>query len=129
MFIYNTSSLKFLSVNAAAILYYGYGREEFLLMGLQDIRVKEDTKSATEIVKVNFLNSFYESGRHKHVKRNGEAFYVQVYSHSATSRPPVKVMLAIDINKKVLTEQKNEELNNTIKEQKSPPGKNSFFHK
>jgi PAS domain S-box-containing protein len=120
MFIYNTSSLKFLSVNAAAILYYGYNREEFLMMSLNNIRVKGDKRGATEIRRVNALNSFYESGTHKHIKKNGEAFYVQVYSHTATfAGRTVKVMLAIDINKKVLAEKKNEELNNTIRDQKS----------
>jgi len=120
MFIYNTATLKFISVNAAAILYYGYSREEFLLMCIHDIRMKGDTSGASEVIKVSYLNSFYDSGRHRHVKKNGEAFYTQVYSHAATfAGRPVRVMLAIDINTKVLTEQKNEELNNTVKEQKN----------
>ncbi len=120
MFIYNTSTLKFLLVNASAILYYGYSREEFMEMSLPDIRLKGDTSTSNEIIRVSYLNSFYDSGTHRHKKRNGDVFYAQVYSHAATfAGRSVRVMLAIDVNDKVLAERKNEELNNTIKEQKS----------
>ncbi len=119
MFIYEPETLKFLSVNAAAIICYGYSREQFLQMRLSDIRKKEDSANQSEVVKVDFLNSFYNSGRQRHYKKNGELFYVQVYIHSANfSGRHVKVMLALDINKKVITEQKNEDLNDTVREQK-----------
>ncbi|WP_093364140.1 PAS domain S-box protein [Psychroflexus sediminis] len=37
MFVYNTDSFKFLDVNSAALELYGYGKEEFLSMHLQQI--------------------------------------------------------------------------------------------
>ncbi|MEJ0071138.1 MAG: PAS domain-containing protein [Pseudomonadota bacterium] len=40
--VYDSATLKFLAVNDAAINVYGYSREEFLTMGLEDIRPPED---------------------------------------------------------------------------------------
>ena len=40
--IYDIKTLEFLDVNEAAVLHYGYSREEFLQMTLRDIRPPED---------------------------------------------------------------------------------------
>ncbi|MBS1690423.1 MAG: PAS domain S-box protein, partial [Bacteroidetes bacterium] len=82
MWIYDSTSYKFLAVNAAAISYYGYSSEEFLRMTTQDIRPREDVSTLVEVVKMPELNSFYDSSRRRHMKKSGEIFYVQVYSHS-----------------------------------------------
>ena len=42
MWVYDLESLAFLDVNNAAIAHYGYSREEFLSMTIQDIRPAED---------------------------------------------------------------------------------------
>ncbi len=42
MWIYDLETLDFLEVNEAAILKYGYSREQFLQMTLKDIRPEED---------------------------------------------------------------------------------------
>jgi PAS domain S-box-containing protein len=119
MLIYNTATLKFISVNAAAIAYYGFSRNQFLQMRLSDIRKKDAAGTNTEVIKVDYLNSFYDSGRQQHIKKNGEIFYVQVYSHAATfSGRQVRVMLALDINNRVVSEQKYIDLNNKVREQK-----------
>lgn len=119
MWIYNSVSLRFLAVNAAAIQCYGYSQEEFLTMTIQDIRPAEDVATRSQIIKMPSLNSFYDSGRHKHKKKNGEIFYAQVYSHATQFGGRIaKVMLAMDINNRVLIEQKNAELNSIIYHQK-----------
>ncbi len=120
MWIYDESSLRFLSVNAAAINYYGYKRDEFLRMTIQDIRPKEDVSTSVEIVKIPQLNNFYDSSRRRHLKKNGQVFYVQVYSHAVQfAGKSSRVMLAMDINNRVLIEQRNQELNLLIREHKN----------
>jgi PAS domain S-box-containing protein len=120
MWIYDDVSLKFLSVNAAAVNYYGYKREEFLRMTTHDIRPKEDVSTSVEIVKIPQLNSFYDSSRRRHIKKNGQVFYVQVYSHAVQfSGKAARVMWAMDINNRVLTELKNQELNLLVREHKT----------
>jgi len=119
MWIYDAVSHKFLAVNAAAIGYYGYSSEEFLRMTTQDIRPKEDISTQVEVVKMATLNSFYDSSRRRHMKKNGDIFYVQVYSHATHfAGKGARVMLAMDINNKVLIEQRNQELNQMVREHK-----------
>jgi PAS domain S-box-containing protein len=48
MWVYDTATLRFLTVNAAAIASYGYSREEFLGMTIEDIRPEEDRKELHE---------------------------------------------------------------------------------
>jgi diguanylate cyclase (GGDEF)-like protein/PAS domain S-box-containing protein len=42
MWVYETSSYRFLEVNEAAVRHYGYSREQFLTMSILDIRPPED---------------------------------------------------------------------------------------
>ena len=42
MWIYDLSTLRFLEVNDAAVLQYGYSRDEFLSMTIKDIRLAKD---------------------------------------------------------------------------------------
>jgi len=42
MWVFDLETLAFLAVNQAAIVKYGYSRDEFLRMTLQDIRPPED---------------------------------------------------------------------------------------
>lgn len=42
MWLVDRHSLQFLAVNEAAIVYYGYSREQFLAMTLLDVRIAED---------------------------------------------------------------------------------------
>ena len=50
MWIYDRETLAFLAVNDAAILSYGYSREEFLAKTIKDIRPPEDIPSLLEKV-------------------------------------------------------------------------------
>ena len=48
MWIYERKDLRFVEVNEAAVLQYGYKREEFLAMGLADmlpVRLVEELRS------------------------------------------------------------------------------------
>jgi PAS domain S-box-containing protein len=42
MWVYDLETLAFLEVNNAAMVHYGYTREEFLAMTIRDIRPPED---------------------------------------------------------------------------------------
>jgi len=118
MFIYDTTTLRFLAVNAAATDTYGYTRDEFLSMDVTGIRAPDDAYTQMETIKLPAINSFYNSGRRRLVKKNGQSFYAQVYIHN-TRFDGIRagVMLAFDINKKVLMEKRNEELNDVIRQQ------------
>jgi len=53
MWVYDPATLRFLTVNEAAIRHYGYSRKEFLEMTLKDIRPKEDIPALLADVKTN----------------------------------------------------------------------------
>ena len=40
MWVYNQNNLQFLDVNEAAVVHYGYSREEFLQMRITDMALK-----------------------------------------------------------------------------------------
>lgn len=118
MFIYDSTTLRFLAVNAAAMDTYGYTREEFLAMDVMGIRAPDDAYTQMETIKLPAINSFYNSGRRRLVKKDGNSFYAQVYIHNTRFEGRrAGVMLAFDIDKKVLMEKKNEELNEVIRQQ------------
>jgi PAS domain S-box-containing protein len=74
MWVFDLESLKFLEVNAAAILQYGYSREEFLRLTLADIRPLERNKH-----RENTVSDVPERGLvWRHRKKNGELIDVEV---------------------------------------------------
>jgi PAS domain S-box-containing protein len=79
--IYDLETLSFLEVNEAAIIHYGYSKEEFMSMTLKDIRPVEDIPSLLEDV-YRVRETFNNSGEWKHIKKNGELIFVEIISHS-----------------------------------------------
>ena len=59
--VFDTSSLRILTVNAAAVQHYGYSREEFATMTLRELPVPEERAA--------FLNSLGENALYKHSLR------------------------------------------------------------
>lgn len=79
MLIYDIVSLNILNVNKAAVLKYGYSREEFLLLNIKQLRPEEDIPELLEHV--------YSSGYRdttkvwRHIKKNSDLMYVTVNSN------------------------------------------------
>ena len=64
------------------------------------------------------LNSFYNSSKRRHVKKDGDIFYVQVYSHTILyEERSAGMMMALDINTRYQVERQNAELGEIIKNQ------------
>jgi PAS domain S-box-containing protein len=59
MWVFDLETLRFLSVNKAAVNHYGYSEKEFLSMSLKDIRLPEDLPVLAETV----AKIFQESGK------------------------------------------------------------------
>ena len=80
--IYDIETLQFLEVNEAAVLHYGYSREEFLQMTLKDIRPPDDIlilEQALEVVRTERPSHSRKS--YRHLKKNGEIIDVQIQSN------------------------------------------------
>jgi PAS domain S-box-containing protein len=78
IWVYNEDTLAFLAVNEAATRTYGYTRDEFLTMTIDDIRAREDIP--TLMIK-NDPNDLVISSPWRHKTKNGKTIYVEISSH------------------------------------------------
>src|SRR5262245_29154557 len=82
MWIVDAKSTRFLDVNDAAILHYGYSREEFLSLTLFDIRPPEDVPMLQEqLAKIPMDSGLRLGGTWRHSKKDGTIITVEV-THS-----------------------------------------------
>lgn len=81
MWIYDIETHRFIEVNAAAVAHYGYTREEFLLMTIQDIGQEPADASRLEGEDQAGREHRYNEGMVRHLKKNGEPMYVELTSH------------------------------------------------
>lgn len=86
MWVYDFDTYKFLNVNSAAILHYGYTEEEFLDMTLFDIRPEEDRDRVKQTVaktKENENSSLpVFKGTFQHRLKNGTSREVEIHASS-----------------------------------------------
>ena len=99
MWVFDTQTMQILAVNQAAIMQYGYSREEFLKLNIKDLRPPEDVP---DLVKARSLSSpmrmSHYSGQFRHVKKNGARMMVEVYSSPLVwDGEAARIVSAIDV--------------------------------
>ena len=111
--VYDFETLAFLQVNEAAILHYGYSREEFLTMTIKDIRPLEDIILLDEIMTSKVKTGKYNHSTVKHQKKNGDVIMVAVEGNAvAFEGKNARLVLAIDHTEKIIAEQEMQSLLN-----------------
>lgn len=118
MFIFDSRDFRFLAVNTAATVQYSYSEEEFLQLKITDIRSPEEVPAFLAAVG-QVPGRYADAGRWLHRKKNGETFYVRIFSHHTVFEGvPAKQTLVIDVDQKVRTEkalaEKTAELENVL---------------
>lgn len=104
MYIFDTVTFKFLAVNEAALIQYGYTRDEFLAMDATQLRPLEEVE-AFKAANLNVPASYFDFGRWKHKRKDGSVFIVHIYAHTTSFEGNKAVsILAVDIDKKVKAE-------------------------
>ena len=78
-YIFDDATFEFLAVNNAAVQRYGYSRDEFLRLCLDDIRPLEERSTFREELQARLHEPKYEMGW-RHRTKAGEIFDVQVVS-------------------------------------------------
>ncbi|MBD2384518.1 PAS domain S-box protein [Cylindrospermum sp. FACHB-282] len=81
MWIYDRQSLKFLEVNEAAVIQYGYSQAEFLQMQITDISPPEDLPVLLEYLTQN-LDYLNFSEKWRHTRKDGQNIIVEIITHS-----------------------------------------------
>lgn len=117
MWIFDVNTFKFLNVNEAAVMNYGYSQEEFLNMTIKDIRPEEDIEMIESIVEANKESGAFSWGEYRHLKKNGELIYVDIKSNLVEFEGKLaRLVLALDITERVQYMQAIEEQNERLYE-------------
>jgi two-component system, cell cycle sensor histidine kinase and response regulator CckA len=98
--LYELETLKFLKVNQAAAVLYGYTAQEFEQMGVLDIRPAEQREKALKYVR----EMTAESEEHEfwlHRAKDGRTFEVEIISHELKyAGKRVRLVVAQDISER-----------------------------
>ncbi len=104
MWVHDTETLRFLSVNESAMQHYGYTREEFLGMTLPQICNPDDVPLLLQ----RQMRDRTEGGANcelRHRRKNGTTFHVETFSRPLTfASRPAQLSLVNDITEKKLLE-------------------------
>ena len=118
MMVYDTESLQILEVNKATVDKYGFTKEELMTMNLLDLMPKEDIESFVDTHENRVYDQF-DSGYWRHIKKAGEIFFVNIYTHFADDgEKETGLIFAFDVNDKLLEDLNNKNSQNLIKGQK-----------
>lgn len=120
MMIFEPDTLRFLAVNEAAEIHYGWTRHEFLSMTIKDIRPQEDVQAAVDYIH-EMDQGLDKVGVWKHRKKDGSIIHVDITSHSLTYRgKSAQLALCHDVTERIMAEEeirKNEErIKSSLKE-------------
>ncbi|WPV01419.1 PAS domain S-box protein [Mucilaginibacter sp. cycad4] len=118
MWIYEPGTLRFISVNDAAIAVYGYSAEEFRQRTILDIRPAEDRENVVSSSE-RLDSKLNHSGTWRHIKKDGQLIYVNITSHKIrfNKKPHIMVMVR-DMTERVEFEQALEKVNRELVEEK-----------
>jgi PAS domain S-box-containing protein len=108
MWVFDPENFRFVQVNKAAIVHYGFSEAEFLAMTVRDIRAEEKTIGDKTPFQLNFPakeNLF--KGRVRHVTKAGQLIDVDMYSNPIILNGKLyRSVIAIDVTEKVIFEYK-----------------------
>jgi PAS domain S-box-containing protein len=97
MWIYDQETLAFLEVNHAAVIRYGYSRQEFLRMIILDIRPTEDIPGVIRSTLHPKEKSTVTCALYRHRDKSGQIFKVEITSREIVFQGrPAMVVLALN---------------------------------
>jgi PAS domain S-box-containing protein len=104
MWVYDLETLRFLAVNDAAVEQYGYSREQFLDMTIEQIRPPEDVQRLHDYLALGSPR-FGRAGEWRHQKKNGDIITVEITAHQLDfSGRRARLVMAVDITERKLAE-------------------------
>lgn len=90
MWVFDVSTLCFLDVNTAAVVHYGFSKDEFLAMTVTDLLAPED---------VPFVKN---KNPLRHVKKNGQLIHVEIESNQMEFKGTLaRLVLSHDITERI----------------------------
>ncbi len=111
MWVYDLETLAYLAVNDAALVQYGYSREEFLAMTIADMHPPEEVPRLMENIAHVGEQLVDKAGIWTHYRKNGSIIAVEVTSHVLDYRGRrAELVLANDITERVRAGEEREKL-------------------
>jgi PAS domain S-box-containing protein len=105
MWAFDLETLRFLAVNDAAIKRYGYTRDEFLAMTVNDIRPAEEIPRFLETIRT--VGDLWQSGPWLHRKKDGTVMETRITSQVLTfGARPARYVMAQDLTEERKLEQR-----------------------
>jgi PAS domain S-box-containing protein len=105
MWVYDHATLQILAVNRAAIVKYGYSREEFQSMSITDLRREADVPQLRATLE-RIGEGYDESGPWRHRVRDGTEINVYIISHVIEFEGrKARIVLPIDITRRLEAEE------------------------
>ena len=106
MWVYDLESLRFLAVNQAAVAHYGYSREEFFSMTIEEIRPLEDVERLYQQLEED-LPATLPPSVWRHRKASKELIDVEITSHALLFLGRrARLVLATDVTERLRAQQK-----------------------
>lgn len=116
MWVYDIHTLCFLQVNDSAVHHYGYSRDEFLSMTIEDIHPPAGLKDLNKVIKENKYTALAFKGISVHMKKKGRIFPVEIRSNPIEVNGKVgRLVLATDITERTRYVNDIEEQNKRLK--------------
>src|SRR5689334_12483365 len=115
IWVFNEDTLSFVAVNEASTRIYGYSRDEFLSMTIDDLRPDEDIP--TLMIKNAFSDELVISSPWRHQTRDKKIIYVEMSSHPVVfdgknSNP----VIVNDVTERKLLDEKQQRLHTSLQQ-------------
>ena len=106
MWVFDPDTLRFLSVNRAAVRQYGWSEEEFLERTIADIRPPEDVARMEAAAReATASGRMGPSGVWRHRRRDGSLLDVEIHAEPVTYRGrPARLVVAVDVTERMRVE-------------------------
>ncbi|HWP94264.1 MAG TPA: PAS domain S-box protein [Gammaproteobacteria bacterium] len=100
MWIFDAETLRFLTVNDAAVQHHGYSRDEFLAMTIREIRDEKDVPVLMDFL-AHERPPLVKAGIWRHKKKDGTPIEVEITSHSLEWQGrPARLVMALDVTER-----------------------------
>src|SRR5687767_6920139 len=116
IWVYNEDTLGFLAVNEAATRIYGYTRDEFLSMTVNDLRPQEDIPTLM-IKNVSDADELVISSPWRHRTRDKKTIYVEMSSHPVVfDGKNSRLVIVNDVTERKLLDEKQQRLHTSLQQ-------------
>ena len=115
IWVYNEDTLAFLAVNEAATRTYGFTRDEFLSMTVNDVRPHEDIPAL--IIKSTDPNDLVISSPWRHKTKDDKTIYVEMSSHPVVfDGKNSRLVIVNDVTERKLLDEKQQRLHASLQQ-------------